>query len=65
MILVVFSGTLNPLSELLSILTDFQQYAGLSVNVDKAKSRYIGSQKGVQEFPFDLDCSGARASDWD
>ncbi len=52
-----FVRDLSSLAEMLSIFTDFQQCAGLSVNVDKPKARYLGFLKGVQEFPFDLDWS--------
>ncbi len=34
----------------------------MRVNVDKTKARYIGSLKGVQEFPFDLDWSKTTVS---
>ncbi len=54
-----FVRDLSSLAEILSIFKDFQQYAGLSVNVDKTKAV---SLKGVQEFPFDLDWSKTKVS---
>ncbi len=53
---------LSSLAEILSIFKDFQQCGGFSVNVDKSKARYLGSLKGVQEFPFDLDWSETKVS---
>ncbi len=32
------------------------------MNVNKTKARYLGSLKGVQEFPFDLDWSETKVS---
>ncbi len=49
-----FVRDLHSLAEILSIFKDFQQCAGLSVNVDRTKARYLGSLKGMQEFLFDL-----------
>ncbi len=34
----------------------------MSENVDKTKARYLGSLKGVQEFPFNLDWSEKKVS---
>ncbi len=51
----------SSLAEIL-IFKDFQQCAGLSVNIDKTKARYLGSLKGVQEFPFDLGWSETKVS---
>ncbi len=44
----------SSIAEILSIFKDFHKCAGLSVNVDKTKARYLVSLKGIQEFPFDL-----------
>ncbi len=56
-----FFRDLSSLAEI-SIFKDFQQCAGLSVNVDKTKARYLGSLKGVQDFQFDLDWSETKVS---
>ncbi len=57
-----FVRDLSSVAEILSIFKDFQQCAGLSVNVGKTKARYFGSLKGVQEFPCDLDWSETKVS---
>ncbi len=57
-----FVRDLSSLAEILSIFKDFQQSASLSVTVDKTKARYLGSLKGVQEFPFNLDWSETKVS---
>jgi exonuclease III len=50
------------LARLLSIFEKFKQCAGLKINVDKTNARYLGSLKGVRDFPFGLDWSGATVS---
>ncbi len=57
-----FVRDLSSLADILSIFKDFQKCAGLSVNVDKTKARYLGSLQAVQEFPINLDWSETKVS---
>jgi exonuclease III len=52
-----FILNMKSLRLLLLIFEEFRHCAGLSLNVDKTKARYLGSLKGVQEFPLGLDWS--------
>ncbi len=57
-----FVRDLSSLAEILSIFNDFQQCAGLSVNVDKTKARYIRPLKRIQELTFNQDWSETKVS---
>ena len=57
-----FLSNTESLNEIMKVFTSFGVCAGLNVNVDKTKAKYLGSLKGCTDLLFGLDWSDSYVS---